>query len=272
MGRHLLAVAGAIWAGACAKNSMAPTSVPTTSAIPTTNTSAPRLQVSRFIAFGDSITYGEDGRNVASDPLSVRPLVQVESPYPSVLLFELQQKYIAQILTVFNDGARGEAAGDPGAFARFDRDVVGGGYQSVLLMEGANDLGSDGIPAAIGGLRRMVEDAKSHSVRVFLATIPPEQQNADPFPYARNHPPEEVLALNDQIRALASAEGVPLVDVYEAFPSPNANDLYSLGLLSRDGLHPLQHGYDVIAGTFSSAIRQALELAPSPVLPTSKST
>jgi len=270
--RRLLLVAAALWTTRCAKNSMAPSGPPTTSAVPTSNTSAPRLQVTNLIAFGDSITYGEDGRNSSTDPLSVRPLVQVESPYPTVLLYELQARYVAQILTVRNDGQPGEAAGNMATAQRFHADVVVGGYQCVLLMEGANDLDGDGIPAAISGLRAMVEDAKSHGVRAFLATIPPEQQNANPFPIARNHPEEEVLELNDQIRMLAASEGVPLVDVYDAFPSPDTNDLYSLGLLSRDGLHPLQHGYDLIASTFFGAVRQVLETPPSPVLPTSKRT
>jgi lysophospholipase L1-like esterase len=287
--RHTLIVAGALCAAACGKSSVSPSAPTTTVLVVTTGpefgsaSSVPHLAATRFLAFGDSITWGEDGRNTLSDPLRFHPTVKVDYPYPQLLQIRLRTQYSAQLPTVFNAGCRGEAAGgnsqnsvfgagapDPldlahcGPFAtdRFHL-FVADHYDAVLLMEGANDLQGDGPDAAIAGLDTMIRDAKAHNIRVFLATIPPEQQNPDPSPIARNHPEADVLALNARIRSLAASEGVTLVDVYNAFPSPDAYDLYSLGLLSRDGLHPLESGYDVIAGTFMGAVQRALELAPA---------
>jgi lysophospholipase L1-like esterase len=279
--RLTLIVAGAVCAVACGKSSVSP-SAPTSSTLVITpgpefgNASVPHLAASRFLAFGDSITWGEDGRNDISDPLRFHTAVMVAYPYPQWLQLQLRSLYSAHLPSVFNAGCRGEAADSqipapddcPGAglipVTRFDSFVSSGEYDAVLLMEGANDLGiASGIDGAIVALGMMVEDAKAHHLHVFLATIPPEQQNADPSPAARNHPEADVLALNVQIRSLAQSEGVTLVDVYNAFPSPDVYDLYSLGLLSRDGLHPLESGYQLIASTFMGALQRALELPPA---------
>ena len=55
---------------------------------------------------------------------------------------------------------------------------------------------------------------------------------------------------NAGIRSLAAAEGVTLVDVFNAF---------DVTLLGPDGLHPTAQGYQVIANTFFNAIRATLE-------------
>jgi hypothetical protein len=77
----------------------------------------PRLSVTRFVAFGDSITYGEDGVNplrsfapgVFHQPIRVPGAQQ----YPSVLLKALQVRYTVQSPTVVNAGCPGEYAGIP---------------------------------------------------------------------------------------------------------------------------------------------------------------
>jgi lysophospholipase L1-like esterase len=65
-----------------------------------------------------------------------------------------------------------------------------------------------------------------------------------------------VAGFNDNVRALATAEGIPLVDVYQGF---NGN----FALLGPDGLHPSTDGYVKIADLFFAAIKQTLEV-PSP--------
>lgn len=272
-----LIVVGAVCAVGCGRSALAPSSVEPLLGAGGSSLTGPRIAVTNFVAFGDSITWGEDGRNDASEPLDlIRTRVRVSDPYPTLLAYYLQTRNASQPITVFNAGARGEPAGggDSGpsgtTLARFDSVVIGGAYQSVLLMEGANDIGDgeDGIPAGVSGLRNMIDDAKSHGIRVFLATIPPEQQNANPIPFSRNIPESVVLAMNAQIRSLAASESVSLVDIYSAFPSPDTNDLYALGLLSRDGLHPLQGGYELIAHTFLDEIVHELDLPPKTATPT----
>jgi lysophospholipase L1-like esterase len=62
-----------------------------------------------------------------------------------------------------------------------------------------------------------------------------------------------VPTFNDQIRALATSEGVPLADVYQAFGSDAPT------LIGFDGLHPNPAGYQRIADTFLETIKSSLE-------------
>jgi lysophospholipase L1-like esterase len=223
-----------------------------------TITAPPRLSATRFLAFGDSITWGEDGRDFATS-LSVptiRPRVQFPAPntYPGALQGLLAARYTAQTPQVQNAGSPGEMVTDSRTFPRFVGLTSSGAYDVVLLMEGANDLSRHDIPGVINGLARMVDDAKSRQMRVFLATIPPE--NPLGFNPDRGVEAAQVPPLNDQIRVLAISKNVPLVDVYQAFGG-------DLSLLGNDGLHPTAAGYHVIADAFFASIRQTLELAPA---------
>ena len=95
-------------------------------------------------------------------------------------------------------------------------------------------------------------------MRPYLATIPPMNPSAC-VPVCRGLAWSLVVGLNDNIRTLATAEGVPLVDVYQGFNG-------DLGLLGPDGLHPAAEGYVKIADLFFAAIKQTLEV-PSPAAP-----
>ena len=64
--------------------------------------------------------------------------------------------------------------------------------------------------------------------------------------------------IDDQIRALAASEGVPLVDVYQAF----GGDVTTL--IGFDGLHPTALGYHRIADTFLASVKATLETSPTP--------
>ena len=242
-----------------------------------TVTLPPKIAVTRFVAFGDSMTWGEDGRNGPGDPTNVRiaqilPRLQVDPPnqYPIVLQSELQARYTTQAanISVLNAGNPGEAITASGTFTRFSGLLNTGLYDVVLIMDGANDLSgaaaaaaASGNPAdaarlegqAIAGLGQMIDYANSRHVRVFLATIPPENPNGC-CPLDRGGAAALVPDFNGLIRALASSRAVPLVDVSQAF---NGN----LSLISPDGLHPNIAGYHLIADTFFAVLRQNLEVA-----------
>ena len=217
----------------------------------------PRLSVTRFLAFGDSITWGEDGRNsvMSLGTLgALRPRVQFPAPdtYPGALQASLAARYTAQSPQVFNAGKQGEAVTDPATFPRFVGFTSSRAYDVVLLMEGANDLGGTDTAAIVAGLGRMVDDAKSRNLKVFLATLPP--QNPDGFdPAERGVQYQAVGPFNDQLKSLAVSKDVLLVDVNRAFNG-------DLTLIGSDGLHPTAAGYHLIADTFLASIRQTLEL------------
>ena len=232
--------------------------------------SPPKLASTTFLAFGDSITYGEDGQNSLAPSralMSARVHPSVQFPeaqqYPYLLQQDLANRYRTQIPSVKNAGAPGEAAGDPATLVRFVNLVSTRQYSVALIMEGSNDIfygDASQEAVAIAGLRQMIRSAKGFGVRPYLATVPPTNPPAcDPVCRGRDEG-GLVPGLNDSIRALALSESVTLVDVYQAFGT-------NLALTGPDGLHPSAAGYAKIADVFFQSIEQTLETS----LPSSSS-
>ncbi len=227
----------------------------------------PKLAVTRFIAFGDSTTWGENGQSSLTTSLNGslwKTLVQFPfaDTYPGALQIDLVGRYTLQSPTVTNDGAAGEALLDPvnPAFTRFTAHLAPGTakWDVVLIMEGANDLDQRDAtiePAMIAQLRGMINFARSVGVTPFIATLPP-MNPAGCCPVPRGLGAALVPGFNDQVRALAMLEGAPLADVYQAF---NGN----LTLIGPDGLHPTADGYHLIAQTFFTVIQQTIQVAPT---------
>jgi lysophospholipase L1-like esterase len=228
----------------------------------------PEIAVTRFIAFGDSITAGEDGAAITTmwsgpwhgDTLLLPMVILVGQEYPTVLQNELRNRYTLQTssITVRNAGLRAERAGDSSTLTRFQREVVNGGYQAVLLMEGSNDLieayngSSRAVQDALNNLRSMVRTARGAGIRPYLATIPPASRESPCGPPCRGVAADLVPGFNDQVRGIAAAEGVPMVDVFAAFGGDRT-------LISADGLHPNAAGYERVAMTFLDSIKATLE-------------
>jgi lysophospholipase L1-like esterase len=217
-----------------------------------TVTVPPRLTVTRFLAFGDSITAGEITAPMVtalgSDPPAYRQIVVPSASYPTVLDGLLDARYLVQTPTVINAGKPGEVTVDGltrfGALLRSERPDV------LLLLDGHNDLGSSA--QAIEGynaLVSMVQQAKASGVRVYLGTLVPSIQGR-----LRSQPLGLLLQFNDAVRGLAAREGVTLVDLYAAM-LPEVNTL-----IGADGLHPNEAGYVRIANLFFTAIRNSLEV------------
>jgi lysophospholipase L1-like esterase len=226
----------------------------------------PKLAVTRFFAFGDSITRGEDGSALTAPASRFYPRVILPDAltYPGALMQSLVGRYTTQSPIVTNQGLPSEAVTDAGTLGRFVSFTSSGQYDAALIMEGTNDLykarNSTGdattiLATAVAGLRTMVRDAKSRNMRAFLATIPP----IDPSGFrGMVYGADLVPGFNDSIRQVASLENVPLVDVYQAFGG-------NLALLSADGVHPNPGGYQRIADTFFTSIKVTLEVGgPAP--------
>jgi lysophospholipase L1-like esterase len=221
-------------------------------AVTVQSVAVPHLALTRFVAFGDSITEGKlgDGTLLGSDS------------YPANLESMLKARYTtqAQSISVKNEGCSGETAQaggttcPPGGVVRLPGVLVADNPQALLLLEGANDL-SGGDPAAISpmidALRTMVRQAKSRGIVVFLSTLTPVRQNGTP---PRGNGGFLLTApANDQIRFLATSEGAILVDSYAGFGS--SPDPY----IGPDGLHPTLAGYQKLAQIFFGAIGTNLE-------------
>jgi lysophospholipase L1-like esterase len=227
----------------------------------------PHVQFTRYFAFGDSMTAGEDGLNSITAEVNgllqfTQPVLLVGRDYPSVLRSALQARYTLQTdaIAVSNQGKPGEQARSADALSRFTQLARGGGFQVALLMEGANDVyesyysGSGVLSTAINGLQGMIRAARNNGLRVYLATIPP-QNRAACTPICRGIAADLVPGYNDRVRNLAISEGVSLIDVYTAFGG-------DLSLLSPDGLHPNANGYERIADTFFQGIKATIETQP----------
>jgi lysophospholipase L1-like esterase len=218
----------------------------------------PQVQKTSFVAFGDSITAGEDG-TLSSSRLGPR-IILVGREYPTVLGQRLAAAYPAQAasIRVTNRGRPTESAGDPATLTRFSQ-TLGEGYEVVLIMEGTNDLAARDslvLPQTIANLRNMLSQAISRNVVPYLATVPPMIRDR-----SRTLGATTVPFLNPLIRQLASESGVTLVDVAASFGGDGPLD--DSGLLGADGLHPTEAGYQVIAGAFLGKLQATLERTPA---------
>ena len=217
-----------------------------------TVTVPPKISLTKYVAFGDSMTAGE----VVSEGSAYFRTVKVvpEKAYPADLQRNLAGFYTTQAssITVTNEGRSGESAVD-GA-SRLRGVLARGTYEVLTLMDGANNLGdrdSRTAARALAAIRSMVRDAKSRGVRVFLGTLPP--QNKEACCPQRGLAADLVPPFNDGLRDIASSENVPLADIYQAFNGDTTT------LIDFDGLHPTVAGYQVIADTFFKSIKQELQ-------------
>jgi lysophospholipase L1-like esterase len=207
-----------------------------------------RLKVTKFMAFGDSLTWGEVAQ-------AVSPGLHVYDPansYPTFLQAMLKDAYSAQAadIIVWNEGAQGLSATKDED--RFVESLNARRPDAVLLLEGSNDVNSGTIPpsAIAQSLRANVSRAKRMGVAtVFLATLPPEVSGR---PRALN--PDGIFDANYEIKDAAQREGAILVDLYEAmYPQREL-------LIGDDGLHATSAGYKFMASTFLAAIRANLQV------------
>ncbi len=220
-----------------------------------TVTRIPSISKTRFLAFGDSITYGEVSFPVSSGGglgTSFK-LVQVPSAaYPTVLGKQLVARYSSQedSISVANYGLGGEKAVN--ARDRFFAALNTVRPDVVLLMEGSNDiaLGEDGAASsAAREIGIMVGEARRRGTFVFLATIAPGRPGG-----SKAIAPILLTDYNNRMRSVAASTGATLIDINAALA---ADVTRYIGV---DGLHPNEAGYAKIAETFYNAIRSQFEL------------
>jgi len=214
------------------------------------------LGVKTFVAFGDSVTLGENG---IAGPAPIPAYIDTPNAYPTKLLTTFTTDFPGQGITVPNAGKSGERATD--GVARLPSVLATYKPGGLLLLDGYNDLLNDGLSAAIpvaNALGDMVRIARTAGVQhVFVSTITPSRAGS------RQIPTEVILETNFRIRQMAAIEGAVLVDAYDAFFGQEST------LVASDGLHPTPEGNAVLAATFYAAIRNrvpaSLLTAPTPV-------
>jgi len=211
---------------------------------------APRISVTRFMAFGDSITEGLFPFLVTPNP---------PGSYPAVLETLLRARYTAQVadIVVLDEGVGGERIED--GVARLGPAINNDRPGAVLVMEGVNNLNAAAaagnaaaaIPDIVNGLRTMIRNARGRGLPVFVGTLLPQRAGG-----SKAGDPTVIVPANNAIRIMVAEEGAILVDLYQAMggvPDP---------WIGSDGLHPSRTGLEKIAQTFYDAIRARLEISP----------
>lgn len=221
-------------------------------AVPPRVSAAPPRAVglTRFVAFGDSITWG------ATSAFDARFLfAAANGGYVERLQVALDTYHAPQRFTVTNEGQPGELAVN--ALARFRAVLTSRRPEAVLLLEGINDLNNEiGVSRTIGGLRSMLDAAASLGIPVLIGTMYQTYQTTDPDGFVRPNGAEAVSSFNAEVRRLAVGRlNVHLVDVY-----PAMNDRRLVGA---DGLHLSDDGFDVLASVFLTAIENAFPVRGS---------
>ena len=165
------------------------------------------------------------------------PAVESLHAYPNLLRVALAEKYTNAVLNVIVTAIGGEAS-DHGA-ARFDADVLTHKPDVILIDYALNDRRL-GLECARTNWTAMIQKAQAAGAKVILLTPTPDQSAKldDPHDPLNEHA--------DQIRNLAAAYHVGLVDSLAAFKAEMARGLALKTLMSQVN-HPNARGHELVA-------------------------
>jgi lysophospholipase L1-like esterase len=161
-----------------------------------------------------------------------------------------------------NRGISGQTT--PQMLIRFRPDVIDLQPKAVVIFAGTNDLAGNTGPMSIesieDNLASMAELARSHGIRVVLASILPINdytKNKDGALVVRSaqRPPDKIIALNQWIKKYAEENKFVYLDYFSAVVDDKG---FFKEDLSRDGLHPTPKGYEVMKPVAAKAIEAAL--------------
>jgi lysophospholipase L1-like esterase len=235
-----------------------------------TLSAALRLGVTKFLAFGDSFTEGEDGRSLVLRQHFIEP----GGTYPFLLQGMLNTEYAAESIQVVNIGMSGEPI-DAGR-QRLSRELGRVHPQALLLLDGYNDLlgsckisqGRDANSAPCASAinevastyRKMIQAARAQGVSyTFASTLTPSGTYI-PGPSIREDrriASSAITTTNAKLIAVIRSEGATVVDSYTAFAGHESE------YIGDDGLHPRGAGFQALADVFFQAIKTTVPSTPA---------
>lgn len=229
----------------------------------------PASAAEKFIAFGDSITYGwfdganPNGTNECIEDLGRSPN---QCGYPGRVVDRLNSQ--GYNVSVANEGKGGEKTYQ--ALSRINSVLNQHASARVfVLMEGSNNISTNvSVESTRNDLRELGLRAQNRGMKVVLATVIPR------YPQAPVDPSNtQTAALNSLIRTLANQRGWPLAETYNHFMGlPNLFQTYYQHWSTSDPVgHPCNLGFDQLANVFTPVIklvqppRITINAPPSPI-------
>jgi len=144
----------------------------------------------------------------------------------------------------------------PQMLVRFRQDVVALSPAVVVILAGTNDIAGNTGPSTLemieDNLASMTEIAQANRIRVVLCSVLPVSD----YPWRRGiEPGPKIVALNRWIKAYAARTGATYVDFHSAMADERQGMKSDL---ARDGVHPTEAGYKIMAPLVEQGIREAL--------------
>ena len=155
-----------------------------------------------------------------------------------------------------NRGISGQTT--PQMLVRFRPDVINLKPKLVVTLAGTNDIAGNTGPETLqnieDNLSSMSELARANGIRVVIASVMPVCDYLKP--QTQRRPPQQIVALNEWIKAYTAKNGFGYLDYYSAMVD-------SSGMLKQeltyDCLHPNDAGYAVMQPLAEKAIFEALK-------------
>lgn len=153
-----------------------------------------------------------------------------------------------------NRGISGQTT--PQMLVRFRQDVIDLNPKAVVILAGTNDLAGNTGPESIADienyLKSMSDLAHANGIQVVLCSILPVYD----YPWKPGlQPAPKIVAINQWMKSYAADKGYVYVDYYSAMVDSRG------GLpsnLSKDGVHPNQAGFKIMAPIAEAGIEKAL--------------
>ena len=205
-----------------------------------------QLSLTRYLAFGDSITEGQNGRPFIA-------FVDTANAYPTFLQTFFSERIPSQQITVVNAGRGGERVADPATDRRLKDEIARHQPEVLLLLHGINDINNGASSQTVANaLRDHIRTARERGVAyVFISTLTPVAPDVCTFPNpgdprcrALDTPPGQPQEVNERIRAMVGGTDAHLVDPYDEFVARRRE------YIDTDGLHLSPAGNRALATAF----------------------
>jgi lysophospholipase L1-like esterase len=155
-----------------------------------------------------------------------------------------------------NRGISGQTT--PQMLARWFEDVINLKPAAVLIYAGTNDIARNTGPQTIEmveeNFQAMTELARLHGIKVILCAVTPVSDYG-PRKMTEGRPPADILNINEWLKAYAAKTNSVYADYFTALVDDKG---FMKEGFSRDGLHPIDKGYELMTPVAVAAIRQAL--------------